>query len=87
MSPILPYAPTVVYLPVHTTAPAAAAVTVTSQPYGVIVPAVTVGPPPILALLIAVKVSPVGTFESTGTKLTPTPNCWPALAPGARIER
>src|SRR5690348_9933045 len=47
-------APTVVYVPVQRTGPAAAAVTVTSQPEGVRLPGVTVRPAPTLALAMAV---------------------------------
>lgn len=80
-------APWVVYVPVQTTAPAVDAVTVTSQPYCVMVLAVTLGPLPTLVLVIVLKVRPVGVFERTGTKLRPTPTRWPALALGERMEQ
>jgi hypothetical protein len=68
------------------TAPALAAVTVTSQPYGVSVPAVTLGPPLTLALASALKVNPVGVFASVGMNLTLAPITCPAVALGARSE-
>jgi hypothetical protein len=48
------------------------------------VAAVTLGPPPTLALLSALKVSPVGVLASVGVKLTLAPMTCPAVALAAR---